>query len=85
MTSILSGKINFLFPNSLPISKGLAQKELEPFVTTDPPGLTATIAPTVMPFSKNNEDDPNPPFKLIVVAPYPAPAVPILKALSFDA
>ena len=60
-------------PNSLSFSKGAAQNfELSP-TTTEPTGLTATIAPMITPFENSRDAEPSPPFRFAVVAPVPAP------------
>ena len=47
----------------------MAQNELLPSVTTEPLGLTATNAPTVAPLPRTIDAEPNPPLRLLVVAP----------------
>ena len=64
-------------PNSLSISNGAAWKHPRSPVTTEPRALTTTRAPTVTPSANTRDADPSPPFKFAVVAPVPAPAVPV--------
>ena len=66
---IFFGGINSFPPNSSPISNGEAQNEFLAFVTTEALGLSATYAPTVAPLPRIVDAEPNPPFRLLVVAP----------------
>src|SRR3984885_12520460 len=73
-------------PNSASRSYGAAQKYgLSPRVAR-PTELTTTSAPTRKPLKVTALAEPRPPFRLKVVAPNPAPAVPSAKSTAaFDA
>ena len=68
-------------PNSFPCSKGAAQKCGPSPMVMLPAALAAASAPTAMPLRVTALAEPMPPFRLTVVAPRPAPALPRAKSL----
>ena len=66
-------------PYSPPISNGAAQNHGPSPTVTLPTALTTASAATLTPPGVAADAEPRPPFKLLVVAPRPAPTLPSAK------